>query len=54
MPSKASLESAGHELKVNPPKVLKSTAHKFGKERAEKQRRAIMFSKARRTEGGKY
>jgi len=53
MPSKAALESAGHELKVNPPKQLARTARKFGKADANKQRIAIMFSKARRAEGGK-
>ena len=53
MPSKAALESAGHELKVNPPKQLAKTAKKFGKADAAKQRVAIMFSKARKAEGGK-
>lgn len=50
-PSRASLKAAGHELKVNPPKILKHTARKFGKSDAQKQRVAIMFSKARRAEG---
>jgi len=47
-PSKAALEKAGHELKVNPARILKHTARRFGRERAERQRKAIMFSKARR------
>lgn len=41
------LESIGHELKVNPPAVLNSTRRKFGAARAEKQRKAILLSKAR-------
>ena len=48
MPSKQALETAGHELKTNPPKQLSKTRRKFGAKRAEAQRRAIMFSKARR------
>jgi len=48
VPSKVALEKAGHELKVNPPKIVKHTARRFGRERAERQRKAIMFSKARR------
>jgi hypothetical protein len=55
--SKAILESVGHELKVNPPKILAKTAAKSGPLRAEKQRRAILLSKARRAgariKGGK-
>jgi hypothetical protein len=43
------LESVGHELKVNPPKVLQSTEHKFGIARAKRQKRAILLSKARKT-----
>jgi hypothetical protein len=50
-PSRAALQSAGHELKVNPPKQLARTAKKFGKADAKRQRIAIMFSKARRAEG---
>ena len=46
----ASLERAGHELKVNPPAVLSKTRKKKGAKAAEAQRRAIMFSKARRGE----
>lgn len=47
MPSEADLEKAGHELKVNPPRQLAKTRRKHGAKRAEAQRRAIMFSKAR-------
>jgi hypothetical protein len=42
------LEEAGHEVKVNPPKILAHTAAKFGEEDAEKQRKAIVLDKARR------
>jgi len=38
---------AGHELKENPPKVVKSTMRKKGPEAARKQNIAIMLSKAR-------
>lgn len=41
------LESVGRELKENPPKQLAKTAKKYGKARAEKQRKAILLSKAR-------
>ncbi len=47
MPSKEALEEAGHELKVNPPSVLAKTRKKKGSKQANKQRVAIMFSKAR-------
>jgi hypothetical protein len=43
------LEKAGHEIKVNPPKILARTAAKYGPERARKQRIAIMLSKARKS-----
>lgn len=42
------LESVGHELKENPPKVLAKTARRKGMHQAEKQRRAILLSKARK------
>jgi len=42
------LESIGHELKENPPKILKKTARKKGKKQAEKQRVAILLSKAQK------
>ena len=40
------LKQAGHELKINPPKILAQTARKKGAAQANKQRIAIMFSKA--------
>lgn len=45
---KAVLETIGHELKVNPPKILEKTREKEGEAMAEKQRVAILLSKARR------
>lgn len=42
------IERAGRELKANPPAILAKTRRKKGKKAAERQRRAIMFSKARR------
>ena len=50
-PSKQAIESAGREMKVNPPKQLAKTAKKFGKADANKQRVAIMLSKARKSGG---
>lgn len=50
-PSPTAIEAAGHEIKTNPPKILRHTAKKFGKADARKQRVAIMLSKARRAEG---
>ena len=47
-PSEEALETAGHEIKENPPKILSGTAKKFGPARAAKQRVAILLSKARR------
>lgn len=41
------LEAIGHELKTKPPAVLNATRRKFGVARAEKQRKAILLSKAR-------
>lgn len=41
------LQSAGHEIKTNPPKVLAQTRRKYGPARAEAQRKAILLSKAR-------
>ena len=43
---KMSVDEAFKELKKNPPKVLKKTAKKHGKKRAEKQKIAIALSKA--------
>ena len=42
------LEAAGKEMKINPPGVLASTQEKFGVARAKRQKKAIMFSKARK------
>ena len=42
------LEDVGSELKRNPPAVLNKTARKKGIRQAEKQRKAILLSKARR------
>lgn len=47
-PSKAKIEEAGHEIKVNPPAILAKTKKKSGKEQARKQAVAIMLSKARK------
>jgi hypothetical protein len=35
-------------MKQNPPRVLKETAKKYGEKVAEKQRKAILISKARK------
>lgn len=43
------IEAAGHEMKQNPPKILAKTARKSGAKRANKQRIAIMLSKARQS-----
>lgn len=57
------VESVGHELKENPPAILSSTKRKFGSQRAEAQRKAILLNKSRRlgasiskpkSLGGKY
>lgn len=45
--NKQLVEAAGHEMKVNPPKILAKTRSKKGAKRANKQRVAIMLSKAR-------
>ena len=42
------IQEMGHEVKHNPPAIVKHTARKFGKARAAKQRVAIMLSKARK------
>lgn len=47
-PSKSSIEKAGHEIKENPPAVVKHTEKKFGKAKARRQKIAIMLSKARK------
>lgn len=41
------LSRIGHELKENPPSILSKTRRKKGKKAAEKQRVAILLSKAR-------
>ena len=46
---KSKLRAIGHELKTNPPSVLGKTRAKFGPVRAEKQRKAILLSKARKS-----
>jgi hypothetical protein len=46
--SQGILESVGKEIKENPPKILASTAAKYGPDRAKKQRVAILLSKARK------
>ena len=43
---KMSVKEAFKEVKENPPKVVKKTAKKYGKKRAEKQKIAIALSKA--------
>ncbi len=48
MPDKDdTLEAIGSEMKANPPAILNATRRKFGVARAEKQRKAILLSKAR-------
>jgi len=42
------LSSIGSEIKNNPPSILAKTRRKKGKGAAEKQRVAILLSKARR------
>ena len=42
------LKSVGKELKQNPPKVLAKTAAKKGAAQAQKQKTAILLSKARK------
>ena len=41
------LQEVGHELKTRPPKVLSKTRRKKGAKAAERQRKAILLSKAR-------
>jgi len=45
---RAILQSVGHELKTSPPKILSHTRKKFGAEKADKQRVAILLSKSRK------
>lgn len=46
--TKRILKSVGRELKKNPPKILAKTRRKGGKAAAERQRVAILLSKARK------
>jgi len=46
---KMSVKKAFKEVKDNPPKILKKTAKKHGKKRAQKQKVAIALSKAGKT-----
>jgi hypothetical protein len=47
-PSRKSIETAGKEMKNNPPSQLAKTKKKFGKAREKKQKIAMMLSKARK------
>lgn len=49
-PDQDALQKAGQELKEDPPKVLANTRRKYGPKAADRQRVAILLSKAR---GGK-
>lgn len=46
--SRRILHSVGTELRDNPPRILAKTRKKKGKSAAEKQRVAILLSKARK------
>ncbi len=50
MPPRAAVAAAGHEMKANPPAILAQTAKKKGKKAAQRQKIAIMLSKARKGE----
>jgi len=43
----STLSAIGAEMKANPPAIVNATRRKFGVGRAEKQRKAILLSKAR-------
>jgi hypothetical protein len=45
---RAILQSVGHELKSDPPRILAHTRKKFGAKQADKQRVAILLNKARK------
>ena len=49
-PSNPFIEAAGREMKANPPKILARTRAKKGAEAAERQRVAILLSKARQAQ----
>jgi hypothetical protein len=42
------LETIGSEMKANAPSILDRTARKFGADKAEAQRKAILLNKARK------
>lgn len=42
------IKDVGEEMKANPPKILAKTRRKKGKKAANKQRTAILLSKARK------
>lgn len=46
--STETIAAIGRELKDNPPSIVASTRRKFGPARANKQRVAILLSKARK------
>lgn len=48
MPHRKTLQSIGHELKVNEPSIVGHTRRKYGAARAGKQKTAILLSKARK------
>lgn len=41
------LSAIASEMKTNPPAIVNATRRKFGAQRAEKQRKAILLSKGR-------
>lgn len=41
------LQKMGHEMKMKPPAILAKTMRKHGKTSMERQRKAILLSKAR-------
>jgi len=43
----STMSAIGAELKANPPAIVNSTRRKFGAARAQKQKTAILLSKAR-------
>jgi hypothetical protein len=47
--TRETLEAVGYELKENPPKILAKTKRKSGTKAANRQRVAILLSKARAT-----
>lgn len=45
---KSILASIGKEIKSNPPSIITNTSKKFGIARAQRQKKAILLSKARK------